>query len=202
MFAPGEGGGEQMSEQAFEQFKEQMKAAAAGLKQLQKDEGKQKKKEDRLTKILLQYFKDPKKKDILLLAARVLEQNIPPHFALSIMVLGEEAFEKEVILMDEEDKKNHTITPIQVESKYNSNPKIKHDLNVWALGMLIQSTFNTARMKKTIYDDIGNIKLILVQFAVFVMRDYVVKHGIIPTYSELKEFVESLLASVLANVSK
>ncbi|MFA6550400.1 MAG: hypothetical protein WCT36_03535 [Candidatus Gracilibacteria bacterium] len=200
MFAPGEGGGEQMSEQAFEQFKEQMKAAAAGLKQLQKDEGKQKKKEDRLTKILLQFFKDPKKKDILLLAARVLEQNIPAHFTLSILVLGEEQFEKEVVFMDEEDKKNHHITPIQVDSKYSSNPKIKADLNLWALGMLVQSTFNTPRMKKTAFDDSGKVKLILIQFAVFVMRDYLVKHGVLPTYSELKEFVENLFAGVFVGI--
>ncbi|MBI5152311.1 hypothetical protein HZA39_02155 [Candidatus Peregrinibacteria bacterium] len=198
-FAPGEGQGEAMSEEGFEKFKEQMRAAAAAMQQATKDEARQKKKEDRLLQILLQYFKDPKKKDILLLASRVLEQNTLPHFVLSVLVLGDEEFQKDVIGAEGDQTKQPP--HIELEIPYD-NEIVKRDIKHWAIGMIAQGRTNAERMKKTIYDDHGKIKLLVIQFAVFVMRDYLTRHHTVPSYNELKEFSENLLAKVMEKIIK
>lgn len=205
-FAPGEGQGEAMSEEAFEKFREQMRAAAAAMQQSAKDEARQKKKEDRLLQILLQYFKDPKKKDILLLASRVLEQNAMTHFVLSMLVLGDEEFQKDVIGAEGDASKQAPSNPaaaphIELNIPYD-NETVKRDIKHWATGMIVQARTNIERMKKTIYDDHGKIKLLVIQFAVFVMRDYLARHHQSPTYNELKEFADVLLSKVMEAVEK
>lgn len=193
MFAPGEGQGEAMSEEAFEKFREQMKSAAAAMQKSTKDEARQKQKEDRLLQILLQYFRDPKKKDILLLASRVLEQNVMPHFVLSVIVLGDE-FQKDVMGAEPHPQE------IDIEIPHSDNETVKRDIRHWITGMLVQGLTNTQRMKLTIYDEHKNIKLLIVQFAAFVMRDYLSRHHKISTYNELKKFFENLFEKIMQRI--
>ncbi len=195
MFAPGEGQGEAMSEEAFEKFKEQMKSAAAAMQKSAKDEARQKQKEDRLIQILLHFFKDPKKKDILLLASRVLEQNVPPHFVLSVMVLGDE-FQKEVVGTETQ------IPQIEIENPYADNETVKRDMRHWFGGMIIQGRTNVERVKRTVLDDHGKIKLLVVQFAAFVVRDYLSRHHEIPAYNELKDFLEIMFSKIMDTIEK
>lgn len=194
MFAPGEGQGEAMSEEAFEKFKEQMRTAAAAMQKSAKDEARQKQKEDRLLQILLQYFKDPKKKDILLLASRVLEQNVLPHFVLSILVLGDE-FQKDVMGAEPH-------PALDVEIPYRDNETVKRDIKHWMTGMVVQGRTNIERMRRTIYDDHQKVKLLIVQFAAFVMRDYLTKHHKTPVYKELKDFLEIVFGKFMAAIEK
>lgn len=88
--------GEGMSEAAFEQFKERMKAASAQIAAIKKEEKKQKKKEDELLKILLKFVKTSQKRDLVLLISRVLEKNIPANFVLAIILLGNEDVQQQV----------------------------------------------------------------------------------------------------------
>jgi|GEM_PF-6192314 len=202
-FAPGEGQGDAMSEEAFERFKEQMKSAAAAMQQAAKDESRQKQKEDKLVAILLQFFKDPKKKDVLLLASRVLEQNIMPHFVLSVMVLGNE-FQKDVIGADiqGEGGQEAQMPTIDIENPYADNETIKRDMQHWFSGMIIQGRTNVERMKRTMLDDKGKVKLIVIQFAAFVMRDYLKHHHKTTTYNELKNFLEIMFEKIMKAIER
>ena len=88
-------GGEGMDEGAFEAFKEKMRAAAAQIAAIKKEEKKARKKEDELLKILLKFVKSSHNTELVLLISRCLEQNIPAHFILSIVVLGNEEIQRD-----------------------------------------------------------------------------------------------------------
>lgn len=89
-------GGEGMSESAFEAFKERMKAAAAQIAAIKKEESKQKQSEEELLKILLAFIKHSQKSDLVLLISRALEQNIPANFILAIILLSNEDIKRQV----------------------------------------------------------------------------------------------------------
>lgn len=89
-------GGEGMSESAFEAFKERMKAAAAQIAAIKKEEGKQKQSEEELLRILLAFIKHSQKSDLVLLISRALEQNIPANFILAIILLSNEDIKRQV----------------------------------------------------------------------------------------------------------
>src|SRR3990167_5158278 len=88
-FHGSDGGAEQMSEEAYERFQEQMRTAAAQIKALQKGEQKKKKKEDTLAKIIERFLQKKAKTDLVMLAAQVLAENIPPLFVLSVLILAD-----------------------------------------------------------------------------------------------------------------
>ena len=81
--------GDSMDPAAFERFKERMAAASAQLKSLAAQQQKQKKKEDELVKILLKFIQTGQKRDIMLLILRLLEQNIPAAFIVSLLLISE-----------------------------------------------------------------------------------------------------------------
>lgn len=88
--------GEGMSEGALEELQQKMKAAAAQIAAIKKEEGKQKKTEDELFKVLLKFINRSDKKELCLLISRALEQNIPANFILAIIILGNEDVQKEI----------------------------------------------------------------------------------------------------------
>jgi hypothetical protein len=82
--------GEAMSAASLEALRERMKAAAAQIKAIQKEEKKQKIKEDKLLKILMHFVKTSHKTELVLMISRCLELNIPANFILAIILLGNE----------------------------------------------------------------------------------------------------------------
>lgn len=88
-------GSEQIDPASFERFKERMKANAAQIKAIQAGEQKQKQKEDKLVKILLKFIRTSRKNTLVLLISRVLEENVPAAFVLSLILLGNEDIQKE-----------------------------------------------------------------------------------------------------------
>ncbi len=82
---------EQVREYKARMARNQRQMAAA-----KKQEGKQKKKEDKLVAILLKFIRNSARKDITLLISRCLEQNIPAAFILAIVLLGNKQIQEEV----------------------------------------------------------------------------------------------------------
>ncbi|PJC37446.1 hypothetical protein CO046_00765 [Candidatus Peregrinibacteria bacterium CG_4_9_14_0_2_um_filter_53_11] len=94
-FAPGEGG-ESYDPAAFERFKERLKKNSAVIAALVKSEKKQKKKEDTLLQILLMLIQSNQKRGVMLLATRLLAENIPASFVLALIILGNEDIQREI----------------------------------------------------------------------------------------------------------
>lgn len=204
-FSGFEGGGEGMDTAAFEKFKERMKAAAAQLKALAAGEQKQKKKEDELIKILLKFIKTGKKKDILLLVLRLLEQNVPAGFVVSLLLISNREMQEDLGLKMLPSGPEHTIpedSDIETlpdrylrESALPLNVKIAID--AWLNEIAKRSADNPERILYTILDRDGIIKLPVTQLAVFCLRDFLEQQGAPSSYDKLKDFMDMMLEGII-----
>lgn len=200
--------GESMDPAAFERFKERMAAAAAQLKALQKQEQKQKKKEDELVKILLRFIQTGTKRDIMLLVSRLLEQNVPAAFIVSLLLINNEDIQRElgVNLLPPgavEEEKIRTLTLPDHYLKGEIIPlKIKIAIDAWAHEIIDRSREYAPRVLETVLDHDGLVKLSAMQLAVFCLRDYLEEEGIRIDYDLLKEFVGLMLEGILKKVDE
>lgn len=199
---------EGMDAASFERFKERMAAAAAQLKALQKQEQKQKKKEDELVKILLHFIQTGSKSDIMILVARLLEQNIPAAFIVSILLINNEDIQHElgVKLLPAsavEEAKAQALTLPDHYMKGEVIPlKIKIAIDAWAHEIVERCQEYAHRILETVFDHEGLIKLAVIQLAVFCLRDFLEDEGVTLNYELMKDFVQLMLEGILKKVEE
>lgn len=155
------------SSAALEALRERMKAAAAAIAAIKKEEGKQKKKEADLAKILLRFVKTSHKKQLVLLISRVLEQNIPANFVLAIVLLGNEDIQAEVgrflmleagrqdsqPLLTGEHHANAAKALVFFSEEDDTLPlKLKIEIDNWIKNMLSQAEETPQKLLKSAYD--------------------------------------------------
>jgi len=195
----------QVDEASFEKFKERIKAAQAQIKAIQKGEQKVRKKEEKLIKILTRFVKNHQKKDIMLLVARLLEQNIPPIFILSVVLLGNED------VLEEEEKKNlltgatnvpeaETMSLANLDKDQLLPVKLKVRIDEWLKNILSSALENPHRLIHTVLDENEQIKLPLIQLCAFILRDYLEANQEEADYEKLKEFSMFFMSGILKKV--
>ncbi len=200
--------GESMDPAAFERFKERMAAAAAQLKAMQKQEQKQKKKEDELVRILLRFIQTGTKRDIMILVSRLLEQNIPAAFIVSLLLINNEEIQKELGIKllpqgEVEEQKMRALTLPDHYLKGEIIPlKIKITIDAWAHDIIERSQEYAERVLDTVLDHDGLIKLPVLQLGVFCLRDFLEEEGIRIDYDLMKDFVELMLEGILKKVAE
>jgi len=193
---------------SFEKFKERMKAAAAQIKALKKGEQKQRQKEEKLIKILLKFVKSSKKQDIMVLIARLLEQNVPAVFVLSVVMLGNEEYfddeEGRKLLIEGEKLKNEADgkSLAFLDGEHVLPLKLKIEIDAWMKNIFIQATEEPQRVLKAVFDEDGMLILPLVQLASFILRDFLEKYDQQADYTQLKEFCEFFLVGTMKEVQQ
>jgi len=198
--------GEGMDPASFEKFKERMKAVATQIKALKKGEQKQRRKEEKLIKILLKFVKTSKKQDIMLLIARLLERNVPAVFILSILILGnEEYFEDKdglQFLLESQKLQNESDgASLAFFDEDRVLPlKLKIKIDAWMKNIFSQSLEYPHRLLKTVFDNEGVLILPLIQLASFVLRDFLVANVQEADYTKLKEFCDFFLNGIIMEV--
>ncbi len=85
-----------ISPEQVREYKARMARNQRQMKAAKKQEGKQKKKEDKLVAILLKFIRNSARTDITLLISRCFEQNIPAALILAIILLGNKEIQEEV----------------------------------------------------------------------------------------------------------
>ena len=199
---------EGMDAAAFEKFKERFAAAAAGLKALQKQEQKQRKKEDELIEILRKFIQTGTKQEIMLLVVRLLEQNIPAAFIVSLLLINNEDIQKELGIKllppgAVAAEKAHALTlPDHYMNGEILPLKIKIAIDSWAHEIVERSQEYAHRILETVLDQEGIIKLAVTQLAVFCLRDYLQEQGINLDYDILKNFVSLMLEGIMKKVDE
>lgn len=207
-FSASDSRGESMDPAAFERFKERMAAAAAQLKALQKQEQKQKKKEDELVKILLKFIQTGTKRDIMLLVSRLLEQNVPAAFIVSLLLISNEDIQQAlgVKLLPAgavEEAKQRALTLPDHYLKGEILPlKIKIAIDAWAHDIIDRSQEYAHRVIETVLDHDGLVKLVVIQLGVFCLRDFLEEQGVAIDYTLLKDFVQLMLEGILKKVEE
>lgn len=194
-FQPAEGG-EAYDPAAFERFKDQIKKNAAFMARAKRDEQRQKIKEDRLVTLLLKFIKNNQRSAILLLAARMLQENIPASFILPIIILGNdevaEELKKEMQTDDSALLEGPAASGPKGESSIPHAPeqagefslatqfgnaslplKIKAEVDAWGKGIWQAGSAVPFRVLETALDTGGNVKKIVIDSAANVLSDFV-----------------------------
>lgn len=208
-FNPSEGG-ESYDPAAFERFKEKIKKNAAFIAAARKSEQKQKQKEDRLAKILLKFIQTNQKSGILMLAAKLLEENIPPSFILAIILLGNEEVQLEL-------KRETQLEAPQIEAPKaaaefslatrfadSSLPlKVKAEIDEWGKGILEAGSAVPFRVLETALTADGQIKRIVIDCAANVLDDFLAQNGAKEiTFDACFSFCEFLMQGVMQRLQK
>ncbi len=210
-------GQESMDPAAFEKFKERMAAAAAQLKAIQAGEQKQKKKEDELVKILLKFIQTGQKRDILMLVSRLLEQNVPAAFIVSILLINNQDMQQEIGIKllpagnledllkgksgEQSSAQNQTLP-----DRYMPNQalplKIKIAVDAWIQEMIKYAFEKPHRLVETALDANGLIKLPLLQLTILCLEDFLLQNEVQSEYMALKDFMSLMLEGILKRVQE
>lgn len=215
--------GEPMSEASFEKLREQMAAAAAQIQAIKKEEGKQKKKEDDIYKILLQFVQTSQKKDLTTLIARVLEKNLPANFILAIILLGNEEIQHktgQVLMLNGGVAEDGTIPNEKAlifftEEDSTIPLKLKIEIDNWIKNMILQAEENPQKLLKTgyeirmielekesVYDDTEyrQEKIpheIVVMLITLVLADFLAGYNQAESLKKLQEFCRFIYSGIL-----
>lgn len=164
--------GEPMSSAALEKLQERMRAAAAQIAAIRREEKKHKQKEDELVKILLKFIRSSHKSELVLLVSRALEQDIPANFVLAVILLGNKDIQQEVgtkfLLPKIEDQKMleaDNSSGIKLSDPADAKKNlifftgrdetlplaIKVELDTWVKSLILQAEENTHKLIKNAY---------------------------------------------------
>ena len=230
-FFGGSEGGESYDPAAFERFKQKMQANAQFIAALQKGEQKQKKNEDALHQLLMHFFQSHQNQGVTLLAARLLEQNIPALFVLRIIILGNEDLQKQVADLlklgpaasEESDASvAHDAAPVlSIHGALNRQPhadsmqlvpqfkdqtiplRIKIQLDEWSRDMLDAARTYPYRILQTTLDKEGAPKQVIIDCMANVLENFFEKNGITePSYESAFKFCELVLHGVLGTLKR
>lgn len=215
-FNPSEGG-ESYDPAAFERFKEKIKKNAAFIAAARKSEQKQKQKEDRLAKILLKFIQTNQKSGILMLAAKLLEENIPPSFILAIILLGNEEVQLELKRETQLELETPQLDAPQLDAPKpagefslatlfadSSLPlKVKAEIDAWGKGIVEAGSAVPFRVLETALTADGQIKKIVVDCAANVLDDFLAQNGAKEiTFDACFSFCEFLMQGVMQRLQK
>ncbi len=200
--------GESFDPASFDRFKERMKAAAAQLKAIQKQEQRQKKSEDELVKILLKFIQNAsnnqKDREILLLVSRLLEQNIPSGFIVSLLLISYEKIQEELglkMLPPGAEQENKNLPDTYLGGKILPL-KVKIAITTWIHEIQKQISENPQRLLKTAIDEDGLVTLSAIQLATFCLRNYLEQQGIEHEYEQLKGFMDFVLNDAMQKAAE
>lgn len=213
-FNPSEGG-ESYDPAAFERFKEKIKKNAAFIAAARKSEQKQKQKEDRLAKILLKFIQTNQKSGILMLAAKLLEENIPPSFILAIILLGNEEVQLELKretqldapqLEASKSAEQTTATEFSLATRFTDSSlplKVKAEIDAWGKGILEAGSAVPFRVLETALTADGHVKKIVVDCAANVLDDFLAQNNAKEiTFDSCFSFCEFLMQGVMQQLQK
>lgn len=208
-FNPSEGG-ESYDPAAFERFKEKIKKNAAFIAAARKSEQKQKQKEDRLAKILLKFIQTNQKSGILMLAAKLLEENIPPSFILAIILLGNEEVQIELKRETQLDAPQleapQSATEFSVATRFadSSLPlKVKAEIDAWGKGILEAGSAVPFRVLETALTADGHVKKIVIDCSANVLDDFLAQNNAKEiTFDSCFSFCEFLMQGVMQQLQK
>lgn len=210
----------EVTQDQVEQFQEQLRAAQAALAQLQKEEGRSKKKDTALAALLSRFVKSNKDQDILKLIVYCLNLGIPVNFIVAILSLGfEEIYmevshqlKKEMIDSVEEQDKKFLNRLEQEEQKDLENTKkefdehklpqaVKARINEWVKDILLLSLENKEKTISTVYEH-GAPHLSPLQLTTKMLERYLASVHIEGAFERIKAFSEFILKGIQKELIK
>lgn len=202
-------GGEAHDPASFERFKQRMKAASQQIQAQQKQEKKQKKSEDELIKILVRFIRSGASNEILQLVTRLLEQNTPAGFVLSLLMIAYSDIQKEMGVLLLPTPKSNEQNPLEGDFEEQSNLpairmgdatiplKVQIAITNWIAEIGKRVAENPHKTIKTVMDQENKVNHTCIQLASFCLRDFMATKEVKTEFGKIKEFVKYFLTDLL-----
>lgn len=198
-----ESGGPKAAEVSDEVFRDQMRKAQKAQKALKKAEGKARAKDDRLAKVIGKFLQSQSNTGVMILISRCLDHNIPAGLVLGILALVETEAQKEFEVVLGENAQILTAPKIGERTLVTHTdfpPEIKQALDVWSFGLLEFGLTQPARLLATAVSPEGELFGSLAKLTSFIIRDFLVEQKIALDFTNIEEFSEVVLKSVLLKI--
>ena len=207
----------QMSQEAAEKFREQMRKSAAAGKAIAGHHAQQKKKEGKLAHIFVKFLQSKGQSDIVFLIVRLLEQNVPGAFVLAMLLISDPELEKDLEI-DLREKAEQLMAAkantqdLQVDVSENPVPtenmleiidddtlpsNVKAELNAWGLEILKAGLMLPNRTLQSVLTPDQKLKSIILDILVYSLDAYFDRHGLTFDDDKLKQFALISIQSVL-----
>lgn len=209
-FAGSDGGGE-VSESALEAFREQMRAAARQIKALQKGEQKKKKKEEKLAKIIAQFLqKKSEKTEIAILAAKVLANNVPASFVLSMILLDDPETQQELLSATNEEAPAATTSIAISEADLSLIPTNDDETSArfakafsdWIELMYQQAATDAMRVQQHSVTDEGEYEPTIIELLTIVILTFAEEQGCEVSYEACEQFANRAMQKVFGELAR
>ncbi len=188
----------QMSQEAAEKFREQMRKSAAAGKAIAGHHAQQKKKEDKLAHIFVKFLQNKGQSDIVFLIVRLLEQNVPGAFILAMLLISDPELEKDLEIDLKE--KAQTQFPENMLEQIDDETlpsNVKAELNAWGFEILKAGLMLPNRTLHSVLTPDQKLKSIILDLLVYSLDEYFDRHGLVFDDDKLKQFALISIQSVL-----
>ncbi len=198
-------------EKSDEKFKEEMKRAQKAHKQLKKEEGKARAKDDKLAKIIIQFLsKQSGGSDLFLLISRCVAQNISSKIIIAVLSLIDRNASEEIVNILEEIKNEMALVTLSHGDLNSLNPSQKLAIDKWiqnintAVFHKPDRSLESLVLKSVSEDDkvISKISPVLIQLSAFIMRDYLAMEQSHIDVKILYDFMENVYVRMIKNLEE
>lgn len=194
-------GGSSAPEQLSEQAKQQFAAAAAGLKALQREEKKSKKRDDRVAKTIMKFLSDEEHTRFFVLISRLVARDCPSVFILALLslideesktVVDEFAQEHALGIPQPEEASFPVLTTAAVDARG------QQELVLWVTRMQLVLTVQAREVLSRLLVDEGNLDGTVLQLTTFTLQDFFLAthSGKSPPFETLHPVAGAILQTV------
>lgn len=186
----------------------QFQAQAAAVKKLWIEEKKARGKDDKVANIIIKFLKDPGRTKFFIVLAKLVSQNVPSEFLLSILALIDSESQKETGLLLTAGSQNkalsgqteQTALAPQIQTKENFKklpPELKKDIDNWTNNIYQVGLKMPGRVLRTLITKERRIFEPFFQLGAFVLQEFLNKHQIENDFADVSDFITAVFTSIL-----
>ena len=197
--------GAKAAEVSDEVFREKHRKAQTSAKALKKAEGKARKKDSRLAKVIGKFLQTNSNTAVMLLISRCLDHNIPAGLILGLLALVEVEAQKEfeeelgekakLLKSPESGQKDKSLVNID-----GFPPHIRQATDAWSYGLLQFGLTQPNRLLATAISPEAELFPSLAQLTAFILREYLEKEKVEFDFEKIHELSALILYNVLEKI--
>lgn len=189
-------GGAPGSKESSEAFQEMMRESAKATAAIGTHQAAQKKQEDKLAKILMRYFRDPKKSDIVFLVIKLLQENVPGAFILAMLSISDPEMEQELTKeFDEGLAEDSALAAFAGEAFIPDS--IKKTINAWGDAIVKAGLMMPGKTLLGVLTPDQKLKSLVLDILQFSLEEYFHHHGLEFSEDKIREVALLSIQTVL-----
>ena len=185
------------SAEASEKFQEQMRKNAAAIKAMTAHQQQQQQQEDKLAKLLIKLLQDKAYADLVFLIIKLLEENVPGAFIVSILTLINSEMEKELIeiMKTQSEANEYEFAPVFDSNLLPDN--LKKQLHAWG-GLVIRAgIMRPGKTLSSVLTHENKLKSLVLDLVIYSLEEFFIRHGM-----QLKEYALLSLQAVFIKLKE